>query len=218
MKWESRNWAGQFPSLPAQLLKTQTLTWDPDVQETPMTMGVCVFIHPPFLMSFLMSRMRCLSLTSQMLGPWLYSTSSLLGSVHLGSLNEYTDSIILLHSLAHRSHCWINTWSFSSWLILSVKFSSVALSCPTLCDPMNRSTPGLLVHHQLLESTQTHVHWVIDAIQPSYPLSPPSPPALNLSQHQGLFKWVSSSHQVAKVLEFQLQHQSFQWTLRTDFL
>ena len=90
--------------------------------------------------------------------------------------------------------------------------------CPTLCDPMDHSTPGLPVHHQLPEFTQTHVHWVSDAIQPSHPLSSPSPPAFNLSQHQGLFKWVSSSHQVAKVLEFQLQHQSFQWTLRTDLL
>ena len=98
------------------------------------------------------------------------------------------------------------------------QFSSVAQSCPTLCNPMNRSTPGLPVHHQLLESTQTHVHWVSDAIQPSDPLSSPSPPALNLSQHQGLFKWVSSLHQVAKVLEFQLQHQSYQWTPRTDLL
>ena len=79
---------------------------------------------------------------------------------------------------------------------------------------MNHSTPGLPVHHQLLESTQTHVHWVGDAIQSSHPLSSPSPPVLNVSQHQGLFKWVSSSHQVAKVLEFQLQHQSFQWTPR----
>ena len=78
--------------------------------------------------------------------------------------------------------------------------------------------PGLPVHHLLLESTQTHVHWVSDAIQPSCPLSYPSPPALNLSQHQGLFKWVSSSHQVAKVLEFQLQHQSFQWIFKTDCL
>ena len=95
---------------------------------------------------------------------------------------------------------------------------SVAQSCPTLCDPMNHSTPGLPVHHQLLESTQTHVHWVSDPIQPSYPPSSPSPPALNLSQHQGLFKWVSSLHQVAKVLEFQLQHQSFQCTPRTGLL
>ena len=95
-------------------------------------------------------------------------------------------------------------------------FSSVAQSCPTLWDPMNYSTPGVSVHHQLPESTQTHVHWVSDAIQPSHPLSSPSPPALNLSQHQGLFQWVSSSHLVAKVLEFQLQHQSFQWIFRTD--
>ena len=86
----------------------------------------------------------------------------------------------------------------------SRQFSSVAQSCPALCDPRNRSTPGLPVHHQLPEFTQTHVHWVGDAIQPSHPLSSPSPPAFNLSQHQGLFKWVSSSHQVAKVLEFQL--------------
>ena len=82
--------------------------------------------------------------------------------------------------------------------------SSVDQSCPTLCNPMNRSTPGLPVHHQLLELIQTHVHRVSDAIQPSHPLLSPSPPALNLSQHQGLFKWVSSSHQMAKVLEFQL--------------
>ena len=92
----------------------------------------------------------------------------------------------------------------------SVQFSSVAQSCPTLCDPMNRSTPGLPVHHQLPEFAQTHVHRVGDAIQPSHPLSSPSPPAPNPSQHQGLCQWVSSSHQVAKVLEFQLQHQSFQ--------
>ena len=88
----------------------------------------------------------------------------------------------------------------------SFQFSSVAQSCPTLCDPVNHSMPSLPVHHQLPESTQTHVHWVGDAIQPSHPLSSPSPPALNLSQHQGLFKWVSSSHQVAKILEFQLRH------------
>ena len=83
---------------------------------------------------------------------------------------------------------------------------------------MNCSTPGLPARHQLPESTQTHVYWIGDAIQPSHPLLSPSPPALNLSQHQGLFKWVSSSYQVAKVLEFQLQHQSFQWTPRTDLL
>ena len=73
-------------------------------------------------------------------------------------------------------------------IYLSFQFSSVAQSCPTLCNPMNHSMPGLPVHHQLWESTQTHVHWVSDAIQPSHPLSSPSPPALNLSQHQGLFQ------------------------------
>ena len=88
----------------------------------------------------------------------------------------------------------------------SVQFSSVAQSCLTLCDPMDCSTPGLHVHHQLLEFTQIRVHWVGDAIQTSHPLSSPSPPAFNISQHQGLIKWVSSSHQVAKALEFQLQH------------
>ena len=98
------------------------------------------------------------------------------------------------------------------------QFSSVAQSCPTLCHLMDCSMPGLPVHHQLPEFTQTHAHWVNDAIQPSHLLSSPSPPAFNLSQPQGLIKWVSSSHQVAKVLEFQLQHQSFQWTPRTDFL
>ena len=83
---------------------------------------------------------------------------------------------------------------------------------------MDCGMPGLPVHQQLPEFTQTHVHWVIDANQPSHPLSSPSSPTFNPSQHQGLFQWVSSYHQVAKVLEFQLLHQSFQWTLRTDLL
>ena len=97
-----------------------------------------------------------------------------------------------------------------------VQFSSVAQLCPTLCNPMNCSTPGLTVHHQLQEFTQNHVHRVSDAIQPSHPLSSPSPPTFNLSQHQGLFEWVSSSYQAAKVLEFQLQHHSFQRNPRSD--
>ena len=100
----------------------------------------------------------------------------------------------------------------------SVQFSSVAQSCPALCDSMNSSTPGLPGHHQLPEFTQTHVHRVGDAIQPSHPLSSPPPPAPNPSQHQSFFQWVNSSHEVAKVLEFQLQHQSFQRTSRTDLL
>ena len=98
------------------------------------------------------------------------------------------------------------------------QFSSVAQSCLTLCDSMDCSTPGFPVYHQLSELTQTHVHWVGDVIQPSDPLSSPFPPSFNLSQHQGLLQWVSSSHQVAKILEFQLQQQSFQWIFRTDFL
>ena len=98
-----------------------------------------------------------------------------------------------------------------------VQFSSVQL-CLTVCNPMDCNAPGFPVHHQLPEPTQTHVYWVGDAIQLSHPLSSPSPPAFNLSQHQGVFHWVSSLHQVAKVLEFQLQHQSFQWIFRTDFL
>ena len=100
----------------------------------------------------------------------------------------------------------------------SVQLSSVAQSCLTLCDPVNRSTPGLPVHHQLPEFTQTHALQVGDAIQPSHPLSSPSPPAPNPSQHSSLLQWINSSHEVAEVLEFQLQHQSFQWTPRTDLL
>ena len=88
------------------------------------------------------------------------------------------------------------------YLFNSVQFSSVAQSCPTLCDPMNRSKPGLPVHHHLLEFIQTHVHRVSDAIQPSHPLASPSPPVPNPSQHQSLFQWVNSSHEVARVLSF----------------
>ena len=136
--------------------------------------------------------------------------------------------------LSFRGSSWPSNpicYSYSSCIIMqdsslplaplcafSVQFSSIAQLCPMLCDPMNCSTPGLLVHHQLPEFNQTHVHRVGDGIQPSHPLLSPSPPAFNLSQHQGLFQWVNSLHEVAKVLEFQLQHQSFQWIPRTDFL
>ena len=102
------------------------------------------------------------------------------------------------------------------WRFRSVQFK--LLLCPTLCNPMDCSTPGFPVHHQLLELTQTHVHRVSDAIQPSHPVSSPSPPTFNLSQHQGLSQEVSSSHQVAKVLECQLPHQFFQSIFRTAFL
>ena len=98
----------------------------------------------------------------------------------------------------------VYTISNHHYCIPSVQFSSVVQLCPILRDPMNHSTPGHPVHHQLLEFTQTHVHQVSDAIQPSHPLSSPSPPSPNPSQHQSLFQWVNSLHEVAKVLEFQL--------------
>ena len=98
----------------------------------------------------------------------------------------------------------------------SVQFIRSVVS--DFCDSKGCSTPGFSVHHQLSELTQTHVHQVGDGIQPSHPLLSPSSPAFNLSQHQRLFQWVSPSYQVAKVLEFQLQHQSFQWIFRTGFL
>ena len=111
-------------------------------------------------------------------------------------------------------------WPDKSWMrfLDLLQFSSVTQSCPTLRDPMNCSTPGLPVHHQLLEFTQTHVHQVCDAIQPSHPLSSPSPPAPNPSQHQSVFQWINSSHEVAKVLEFQHYHHSFQRNPRADLL
>ena len=90
----------------------------------------------------------------------------------------------------------------SSLSVITIQFQFSRSVCPTLCGPMNRSMPGLPVHRQLLEFTQTHIHRVGDPIQPSLPLSSPSPPAPNPSQHQGLFQWVNSSHEVARVLEF----------------
>ena len=116
--------------------------------------------------------------------------------------------------LFHSAFC---LWD--SAMLVVVQFSHPVVSdsfSDSLSGPMDCSTPGLPVHRQLPELAQTHVYWVNDAIQPSYPGSSPSPPALNLSQHQGLFQWVSSSHQVAKVLE--LEHRSFQWKFRIDFL
>ena len=125
-------------------------------------------------------------------------------------LNEYfSKEGILMANMWKQPKCpstkeWIKMWLYIYTMGYSIQFSSVAQLCPTLCDPMNCSTPRLPVHHQLPEVTQTHVHRVSDAIQPSHPLSSPSPPAPNPSQHQSLFQWVNSSHEVAKVLEFQL--------------
>ena len=141
-------------------------------------------------------------------------------SLNYSNTHVFTDvvffiPIFLLLTKRHSSQLWkyqLSLWSpqacflqsASICLHLSDKIRSVAQLCLTLCDPMNRSTPGLPVHHQLPEFTQAHVHRVSDTIQPSHPLSSPSPPAPNPSQHKSLFQWVNSSHEVAKVLEFQL--------------
>ena len=112
-----------------------------------------------------------------------------------------------------------STRSILNNIIITLSGVFVVLqSGPTFCDPLDCGMPGFPVLHHLPEFSQTHVHWVSDAIQPSHPLLPPSPPAFSLSQHHGLLQRVSSSHQVAKVLELQLQHQSFQWIFRVDFL
>ena len=124
-----------------------------------------------------------------------------------------------VHGVRESGHDWalMHTQSLLSISHKAKTVSSVQFSCSVRSDPL--WPHGLHpVHHQLPEFTQTHVHWVNYAIQPSHPLSSPSPPALNLSQHQGLFQWVSSSHSVAKILQFQLQRQSFQWLFRTDLL
>ena len=119
---------------------------------------------------------------------------------------------------------WVNSKLCLSMLFPSqscssdIQFGSVTQSCLTFCYPMGCSMPGFSVLHHLPEIAQTHVHRIGDTIQTSHSLSSPSPPAFNLSQHQGLFPWVSSSHQVAKGLKFQLQHHSFQWMFKTDFL
>ena len=127
----------------------------------------------------------------------------------------HTSEMILYRKILYicqqsRKYIWFHVLFYChlAMCFSSVQFSSVAQSCQTFCDPMNRSMSGLPVHPQLPEFTQIHVHWVGDAIQSSHPLSSLSPSSLNLSQHEGLFKWVNSLHQVVKVLEFQLQHSS----------
>ena len=144
----------------------------------------------------------------------LHESPKMLDSVFFGFW--FQSDMLRLWSIYH----WVKQMNSSlcTYVFFVPCFCSVAQSCPTLCSPVNCSTLGFPVLHYLLESAQTHVHWVSDAIQPSHPLSPSSPPAFRLSQHQDLFQWVSSSYQVAKVLELQPQHQSFQCTFRVDFL
>ena len=131
-----------------------------------------------------------------------------------------TTSICLKVGSLDETSVLTDTFIATLWEVGAVfcSVSSVAQLCLTLHNPMDCSMLGFPVYHQLPEFTQTHVHPIDDATQPSHPLLSPSPPAFNLSQHQGLFQSVGSLHQVAKVLEFQLQYQSFQWIFRTDFL
>ena len=152
--------------------------------------------------------------------PLLIFSHSPEGVMSLGRL-ELPDSSQLIKT-GYNSVCLVYQILISQWTpyfqYLLHQFNSDAQSCPGLCNPMDCSMLDFPVHHQVLEAAQTHIHQVVDAIQPSHPLSSPSTPVFNPSQHQGLFQRVSSLHQVAKVLEFQLQHQSSQWTFRTDFL
>ena len=158
---------------------------------------------------------------------WLFQVPRVSGiKQYLSVPNEKRNTFLRLTTYGLQTEC---TFFFLSFLLCNTvgphqpsTFNCVVVavvqSCPTLCNPIDCSTPGFPVLHHLLELAQTHAHWVSNVIQLSHPLLSPSPPALNLSQHQGLFKWIGSSHQVAKVLELQLQHQSFQWIFRTGFL
>ena len=150
------------------------------------------------------------------------SRSQFLPTLMRRGLDHKRWTIIRYHLRVHWPHqLFSNTFSVSFFMNLtllksSVQFSSVSQSCLTFCDPMDFSMTGLPVYHQLPEFTQTHVHWVAEAIQRFHPLSSSPSPAFNLSQHQGIFPRISCSHQITKILEFQLQHQSFLWIFRTD--
>ena len=187
------------------------------------------FHHPPLPISFI-DLVTSALLCGQVNAYLPFRTQLQWHCVHKAFSNSFQSKLLCMFlclcSLSCPLPCYHTAlYSFLLWVgklhVLRFyfhTFSSVAHSCLTLHYPMDHSTSGLPVHHQLPEFTQTHLHWVGDAIQPSHPLSSPSAPAFNLSQHQGLFKWVSSSHQGANVLEFQLQHQSLQCIFSTDFL
>ena len=137
-------------------------------------------------------------------------------TVKKSQCGEFPTGPVVRTLLFHCQGGRFNTWLLKvNWLACCC---SVAQSCQTLCDPTDYRMPGSPVCHPLPELAQTHVHRVGDAIQPSHPLSSPTSPAFNLFQHQGLFQWDGSLHQVAKVLELSLQHQSFQWIFRVDLI
>ena len=150
---------------------------------------------------------------SRLLWPWDFQDKNTGVGCHFLLLSDPGIKPTSLPSPALAGKFFTTSATLRRWLCFH-QFSSVTQSFLNVCNPMHRSTPGLPVHHQLPESTQTHVLWVSDAIQPYHPLLSPSPPAFNLSQHQGLFQRVSCLHQVAKVLE--LQHLSSQWILMID--
>ena len=192
----------------------------PGVLTYRFTFLCCFNQHPSFVISFPFQALPSVILEGSSAvdrSSWFFCIWECLGSsfiseghLHWRICSCLTNTVLLLSGLCrfflfiylHIVKAFIS--GISQLDSVSVQFSSVTQSCPTLCDPMNRNTPGLPVHHQLLEFTQTHVHRVGDAIQLSHPLSSPSPPAPNPSQHQSLFQWVNSSHEVAKVLELQL--------------
>ena len=159
-----------------------------------------------------------------------FFSGSLTGKPHreFVEIFHYTKNTFTYVLCKHIKYCTFIFLQFLKWfctfhkipLIILFQYCAhmLLLFSPTLCNPMDCSTPGFPDLHYLLELAQTHGHWVIDAIQPSQPLSHPSPPALSLSQHQSRFQRVSSSHQVDKELKLQLQHQSFQWIPNIDLL
>ena len=170
----------------------------------------CIFLENMFIRA---------SLTSY---PVRFTNRAPLEVAYIACFSIHCIWIILSSSLHVLQFFVIAKSGVFSYYILATpdnnQFSSVAQSYPTLCNPMDCRMPGFPVHHPLPELAQTHVYQVDDTIQPSLPLSSPFPSAFNVCQHQGLFQWVSSSYQVARVLEFQLQHQSFQLIFRVDFL
>ena len=158
---------------------------------------------------------------------FLFSSSSIVGTniyCEFKYARHWTEKLTHFISWNHLNYflmwsdysplCIIKNTESKGNSIPSVQFSAAAQLCLTLCDPMDCGMPGFPIHHQLLELVQTHVHWVGDAIQPSHPLSSPSPPTFNLSQHQDLFL----ESVLCIMWEFQLYHQSFHWIFRTDFL
>ena len=163
------------------------------------------FIHPfTYIIYLCIHWPICLSIQ------WIF--------IFLGSEAQYWEKDITMKNMSKLWHSPASGTLFSVTHAKALSISQFTQPCPTLGNPKDCSTPGFPVHHQLPELTQTHNLRVGDTIQPSHQLSSPSSPTFKLSQHQGLFRWVSSSLQVAKVLEFQPQRQSFQWILRTDFL